>query len=76
MIRQGVDGVILVGRQHDRELLPLLANTGKPFIITWSLDPDQATKRASASTMRAPSSRPSIICYISAIAKSSSPWRF
>lgn len=39
MIRQGVDGLVLVGMQHDPELLPLLRARGKPFVITWSYDP-------------------------------------
>jgi LacI family transcriptional regulator len=38
MIRQGVDGFVLVGKQHDPALLPLLRDLGKPFIITWSYD--------------------------------------
>lgn len=38
MIRQGVDGFVLVGMQHDPALLPLLRDLGKPFIITWSYD--------------------------------------
>ncbi len=39
MIRQGVDGVVLVGLQHAPALLPLLQDRGKPFVITWSYDP-------------------------------------
>src|SRR5882757_1239678 len=38
MIRQGVDGFVLVGRQHDPALLALLRERAKPFIITWSYD--------------------------------------
>lgn len=38
MIRQGVDGIVLVGMQHHPELLPLLKERGKPFMITWSYD--------------------------------------
>jgi LacI family transcriptional regulator len=38
MIRQGVDGFVLVGRQHDPALLPLLQERAKPFILTWSYD--------------------------------------
>ena len=40
MIRQGVDGIILVGTQHDPALLPLLRERGKPFVVTWSHDPE------------------------------------
>ena len=40
MIRQGVDGFILVGLQHDPDLLPLLEDLKKPFVITWSLAAD------------------------------------
>ena len=39
MIRQGVDGFVLVGMQHDPALLPLLRDLNKPFVITWSYDP-------------------------------------
>lgn len=38
MIRQGIDGVVLVGTQHDPELFALLRARGKPFVITWSYD--------------------------------------
>ncbi|WP_426412628.1 LacI family DNA-binding transcriptional regulator [Bradyrhizobium ganzhouense] len=38
MMRQGVDGFILVGMQHDPALLPLLRDLKKPFVITWSYD--------------------------------------
>lgn len=38
MARQGVDGFVLVGRQHDPELLPLLRAREKPFILTWCYD--------------------------------------
>lgn len=38
MIRQGVDGFVLVGLQHDPALLPLLRELKKPFLITWSYD--------------------------------------
>ena len=38
MIRQGIDGVVLVGRQHDPELLPLLRAREKPFVLTWCYD--------------------------------------
>lgn len=38
MIRQGVDGFVLVGRQHDPGLLSLLRERAKPFVITWSYD--------------------------------------
>lgn len=38
MVRQGVDGVVLVGMQHDPALLPMLKDLGKPFIVTWSYD--------------------------------------
>lgn len=38
MVRQGVDGIVLVGRQHHLELLPMLEERKKPFMITWSYD--------------------------------------
>lgn len=37
MIRQGVDGLVLVGLQHDPELVPSLQDMAKPFVVTWSL---------------------------------------
>lgn len=43
MIRQGVDGVVLVGKQHDPTLFPLLRERSKPFIVTWSYDPSLAS---------------------------------
>ncbi len=43
MIRQGVDGIVLVGKQHDPALLPLLNDLGKPFIVTWSYDTELAS---------------------------------
>jgi LacI family transcriptional regulator len=43
MIRQGVDGVVLVGKQHDPALLPLLRERAKPFIVTWSYDASLAS---------------------------------
>ncbi|WP_022720586.1 LacI family DNA-binding transcriptional regulator [Rhodopseudomonas sp. B29] len=38
MIRQGVDGLVIVGRRHDPALLPLIADSGKPYVLTWSYD--------------------------------------
>ncbi|MGE0875297.1 MAG: substrate-binding domain-containing protein [Burkholderiales bacterium] len=39
LIERGVDGLVLVGMDHDEALLPLLSRSGMPFEITWSLDP-------------------------------------
>ncbi|BBK32325.1 LacI family transcriptional regulator [Stella humosa] len=36
MVERGVDGLMLVGGQHDPRLLHLLEVTGKPFINTWT----------------------------------------
>ena len=43
MVRQGVDGLVIVGRQHDGELFPFLEQAEKPYVITWSLDPKVAS---------------------------------
>ncbi len=39
MIRQGVDGLVLVGLQRDPELQALLEESAIPYIVTWSYDP-------------------------------------
>ena len=41
MLKHGVDGVVLVGLQHDPELLQLLDDCATPYLITWSYDPAQ-----------------------------------
>jgi LacI family transcriptional regulator len=41
MLGQGVDGVVLVGKQHDPRLMELLRERSKPCIVTWSYDPAQ-----------------------------------
>ncbi len=38
MVRQGVDGLVLVGLQRDPELQALLDESGIPYIVTWSYD--------------------------------------
>ncbi|WP_374441326.1 substrate-binding domain-containing protein [Stella sp.] len=35
LVERGVDGLMLVGGQHDRRLVHLLETTGKPFINAW-----------------------------------------
>ena len=40
MIRQGVDGLVLVGLQRDPELEALLEQGGIPYIVTWSYSQD------------------------------------
>ncbi|AMM26362.1 LacI family DNA-binding transcriptional regulator [Variovorax sp. PAMC 28711] len=42
MVRQGVDGLVLVGVQRDPELAVLLEQSGLPCIVTWSYSPDVA----------------------------------
>lgn len=36
LVERGVDGLMLVGGQHDAKLIHLLEATGKPFINAWS----------------------------------------
>jgi len=38
LIERGVDGLVLVGLDHDPGLFPLLGRSGLPFEVTWSLD--------------------------------------
>ncbi|HVL59142.1 MAG TPA: substrate-binding domain-containing protein [Burkholderiaceae bacterium] len=40
LIERGVDGLILFGSQHERELWRLLDATRLPYVLTWALDPD------------------------------------
>lgn len=39
LVERGVDGLVLVGLDHDPALFTLLERAGLPFEITWSLDP-------------------------------------
>ncbi len=39
MIERGIDGLALVGIQHDPEVLALLNGHRIPYVITWSYDP-------------------------------------
>ena len=36
LVERGVDGLMLVGGQHDPRLIHLLEATGKPFVNTWT----------------------------------------
>ena len=38
LMERGVDGLVLVGLQHDSALLPLLDKVGMPYELTWSAD--------------------------------------
>lgn len=38
LLERGVDGLVLVGQDHDPSLLPLLEKAGVPFELTWSVD--------------------------------------
>ncbi len=38
LLERGVDGLVLVGREHEPSLLPLLEKAGVPFELTWSID--------------------------------------
>lgn len=39
LIERGVDGVVLIGAEHDDELFALLADMEMPYLLTWALDP-------------------------------------
>lgn len=39
LLERGVDGLVLVGLDHDPALFSLLAQAGVPYELTWSLDP-------------------------------------
>jgi LacI family transcriptional regulator len=39
LVERGVDGLVLVGLDHDPLLFQLLRRAGVPYEITWSLDP-------------------------------------
>lgn len=41
LLRRGVDGVVLVGRDHDPLLLPLLRSRKIPFVTTWCYQQDK-----------------------------------
>jgi LacI family transcriptional regulator len=38
LIARGVDGLVLVGAEHDAALFGLLADAGIPYVLTWALD--------------------------------------
>jgi len=38
LIERGVDGLVLVGVEHDAELFSLLVDFAIPYVLTWSLD--------------------------------------
>jgi len=39
LLERGVDGLVLIGMDHDPALFDLIARSGVPYEITWSLDP-------------------------------------
>jgi LacI family transcriptional regulator len=39
LLERGVDGLVLVGMDHDPELYRMLAQSGVPFELAWSVDP-------------------------------------
>lgn len=41
LMERGVDGLVLVGQEHDPVLMQLLEKTGMPFELTWSLDSNE-----------------------------------
>jgi LacI family transcriptional regulator len=38
LVERGVDGIVLIGAEHDDALFQLLADTKVPYLLTWSLD--------------------------------------
>lgn len=40
LVERGIDGVVLVGTEHDPEVYRLVQATSVPAVITWSCDPD------------------------------------
>ncbi len=41
LLSRGVDGLMLVGSDHDERLLPMIAQNGVPFVETWTLTEDR-----------------------------------
>jgi len=41
LIERGVDGVVLVGLDHEPELFELLTSFRVPYVLTWAVDPAQ-----------------------------------
>jgi LacI family transcriptional regulator len=39
LLERGVDGLVLVGMDHDPELYRMLAQSGVPYELAWSVDP-------------------------------------
>ena len=39
LIRRGVDAFVFVGLAHDPALFSLLENYGRPYVLTWGVDP-------------------------------------
>jgi LacI family transcriptional regulator len=39
LLGRGVDAVVFVGLHHDPALFALLADYGKPYVLTWGVDP-------------------------------------
>jgi LacI family transcriptional regulator len=38
LIERGIDGLVLIGAEHDPELFELLDDLAMPYVLTWSLD--------------------------------------
>ncbi len=39
LIERGVDGIVLVGLEHDATIFSMLANFRMPYVLTWAIDP-------------------------------------
>ena len=39
LIRRGVDAFVFVGLSHEPALLALLESYGRPYVLTWGVDP-------------------------------------
>ena len=51
LMQHGVDAFVFVGLDHHAGLFSLLEDYGRPYVLTWGVDPTGAI-RASASTTR------------------------
>lgn len=40
LIERGVDGIVLVGLDHEPALFDMLANFRIPYVLTWAIDPE------------------------------------
>ena len=60
LLRRGVDGLLLIGRERPSEIYDVIKSQGKPVVLAWTLDPSEAVtcvgfdnQRAAAQLCRA-----------------------